>query len=432
MSQTETLFEEPVAEWSTPGPAFPHPQNPRALPSYRFYRRLRKIVLSLGQFQNAEAVAEYLLPALVEGSQEPGAVFLGGRAYRFEGEYFALFAKAGEAGDVPFGHRVPTHYPVMQKLLREGWALIYPSDPLFDPVIEKPLGGGPFAAIVIGARKECLISFTLAEPVPEEEVIYALLAVRAVADLALDRRELVELMEQAQEVQTSLLPAAPPTIEGYDIAFETRPAVIVGGDLFDFLEFSPSSFGVSIGDAMGHGLPAALQARDAVVGLRMAAAQDLPLEEAMARLARVLRGTSPSSRFLSMFYGELDAAGRIRYSNAGHPAPLLLRAASGHVEQLKAGGPVMGLAIPVAYEQGEAQLEPGDFLVLYTDGLTEARNAAGVEWSCRGLLRAVARRYSPATTAADVVRAVYEGLAEFTEGAVASDDRTLVVLRRRP
>jgi len=407
-------------------------QDPRTLPAYRFYRRLRKIVLSLGKFQSAEAVAEYLLPALLEGSDEPGAVFLGGRAYRFEGDHFALFAKAGDAGEVPYGYQVPSHYPVMEKLQRDGWALVYPDDSLFDPVIEDPLGGGPFAAIVIGSQKECLISFTLAEPVLEEEVTYALLAVRAIADLALDRRELVELMEQAQEVQTSLLPAAAPRFGGYDIAFASRPAMIVGGDLFDFLELSPTTLGFSIGDAMGHGLPAALQARDAVVGLRMAAEQDLKIARGMTRLAKVLRGTgsaSGSSRFISLFYGELDSRGNLSFINAGHPAPLLLRSVSGRVEALNTGGPVMGLPIEVAYEQGEAVLRSGDMLLLYTDGLTEARNAAGVEWGCRGLLGAVGRVLRQGHRDAQaVVKGILDSLSDFTDGRVASDDRTLVVI----
>ena len=261
---------------------------------------------------------------------------------------------------------------------------------------------------------------------------YALLAVRAIADLALDRRELVELMEQAQEVQTSLLPAVPPRLPGYDIAFESRPAVIVGGDLFDFLELSPTTLGFSIGDAMGHGMPAALQARDAVVGLRMAAEQDLKITRGMTRLAKVLRGTgstSGSSRFISLFYGELDVRGNLSYINAGHPAPLLLRSESGQVEALKTGGPVMGLPIEVAYEQGEAVLRPGDLLLLYTDGLTEARNAAGVEWGCRGLLQAVGRvLQQEQRDAKAVVAGIFDSLVDFTDGRVASDDRTLVVL----
>ena len=154
MNHVKTLLEtELPPSWMPSEMPSPLLQDPRTLPAYRFYRRLRKIVLSLGKFQSAAAVAEYLLPALLEDSGEPGAVFLGGRAYRFEGDHFALFAKAGNAGKVPFGYQVPSHYPVMEKLQRDGWALIYPEDPLFDPVIEDPLGGEPLPPLSLAPRK---------------------------------------------------------------------------------------------------------------------------------------------------------------------------------------------------------------------------------------------------------------------------------------
>jgi sigma-B regulation protein RsbU (phosphoserine phosphatase) len=238
--------------------------------------------------------------------------------------------------------------------------------------------------------------------------------------------QLPHWLEQAREIQTSLLPDGPPVYAGYEIAFRSRPAAVVGGDLFDFHETSPDILGLAIGDATGHGLPAALQARDAVVGLRMAAEQNLKLAKTMERLSRVVRTGGTGSRFISLFCAELDARGHLIYVNGGHPPPLILRAGGGDVVALGPTGPVMGLPFAPGYERGFAQLEPSDKLLLYTDGVVEAKDLAGDEFG-RDL---VVRSAKWAETAQDAVDLVFLALQAFTSGAVQADDETLVVVRR--
>ena len=124
-------------------------------------------------------------------------------------------------------------------------------------------------------------------------------------------------------IQQSLLVEEPPPFAGYDIAARSVPAEEVGGDFFDFLPFDDEMLGLAIGDASGHGLPAALLVRDVVTGLRMGIEKDLKIAHVFARLNRVIHRSNLSSRFVSVFYGELEANGNLVYVNAGHQPPLL-------------------------------------------------------------------------------------------------------------
>ena len=201
---------------------------------------------------------------------------------------------------------------------------------------------------------------------------------------------------------------------------------MVGGDLFDFPATAPDILGLAIGDATGHGLPAALQARDAVVGLRMAAEQNLELATTMERLSRVVRSGGTGSRFISLFRAELDSHGHLIYVNGGHPPPLIVRAGRRARRSPRPTGPVMGLPIETAYERGHAQLQPGDMLLLYTDGVVEAEDLAGDEFGEELLVRSA--RWGE--TAKDAVDLVFLALQAFTTGAPQADDETLVVVRR--
>jgi hypothetical protein len=407
-----------------------HAVNPRTLPVYNLYRRFRQIAHTLEEFGDSESVAHYLLKTLVEASSAPGALITGGRAYRCVGDVFELFEKLGESGPVPLGYRVPVSYPVLQDLLRQGWILVRDSDPRFDRAIEGPIQAHIFAAIVIGPSRDHLLSFTLQEPVPDEELIYALVSLRSIADLALRQRELIQFIEQAREIQTSLLPREAPRFDGYDVAFRSRPAMIVGGDIFDFQQVLPSTLGISIGDATGHGLPAALQARDAIVGLRMGVEENLKIVKMIEKLSRVVQAGGSVSRFISLFYTELDRHGNLVYVNAGHVPPLLFRHATGEVVELPSSGPVIGLPVAAHYEQSFERMAPGDVLLLYTDGLCEARNPAGEEHGLERMIAVLRREAAKGRTAREVVGRLFEELDAFTGGALQIDDETAVVVRR--
>src|SRR5437899_220434 len=140
------------------------------------------------------------------------------------------------------------------------------------------------------------------------------------------RRELEDLFAQARAIQLSLLPHGRPSFGECDIAAVSVPAQSVGGDLYDFIHVDRDTLGVAVADSSGHGLPAALQARDVATGLRMGVERDLKLQRVVERLNRVIHQSGLTSRFISMFFGELERNGNLSYINAGHPPPLLLDA----------------------------------------------------------------------------------------------------------
>jgi sigma-B regulation protein RsbU (phosphoserine phosphatase) len=400
------------------------PATPRALAVYALYRRLRHVLVTVGQSGSLESLVDALLAALVAAG--PDDPLVGGRAYRRCEDGFELFAKRGESGEVTLGYVLPTTYRPLADAVRDGWALVSSDDPRFDAALEAPLGGRAFAVVSLGPGADLLLAFTLREPVPHRELEEVLPTLRSIAELACRQRELVQSVEEARSVQTSLLATTAPTFPGFEVAFRSRPAMLVGGDLYDFRVPLPGTLALAVGDATGHGLPAALQARDAVVGLRMGWAQQLKLTRSLGDLAQVLHEGSSGRRFISLFAGELDSTGHLVYVNAGHPPPLHLRG-SRVVAELHGTGPVMGLTAAPEYGRGFAVLERGETLVLYTDGIPETCSPAGEEL---GVERLVEWLGSAMGCAADCVEEVFRRLDGFAGGAPAADDQTLMLVRR--
>lgn len=395
--------------------------------SQSLYRRLYQALTTIAKLEDTEAIVRYVMNALIEDAAPPYAIITGARAYRRVNTVYRLFAKAGQAGPVPIGFEVPADYPPVQKTIRQGWVLMRATDPDFDPRIEDVVGVQTYAAIALGPHKEFLVSFTLHEPVPDEEIIYALAAIRQVADMVLRHRELNAFIEQAREIQQSLLPQEAPDFSGYEFAFLSRPAESVGGDVYDFIPVSRAILGVLIADAIGHGLPAALQARDVVVGVRMGVEEDLKIVRMMEKLSAVLRHVSMGSRFTPVFYAEIEWNGNVIYVNAGHVPPFILRA-DASVQFLTVGGPVLGLPMEVAYQRSFERLRPGDLLVLYTDGITETTNVTGEEFGVQRLVEVVRRhRTDPLPT---ILTQVFAAVDEFRDGLPQEDDQTVVLIRK--
>ena len=233
-------------------------------------------------------------------------------------------------------------------------------------------------------------------------------------------------MREAAEIQKSLLPARAPEFPGFDIAAQSRPAEEVGGDWFDFLSLGEGTLGLSIGDASGHGLPAALMARDVVIGLRMGIEKELKAAHALEKLNRVLHAGSLSSCFASLLYGELEENGSFFYYNAGHDAPLLVTADG--CTLLRTGGTVLGPLPEARFRRHFAHLDHGALLALYTDGMIERRRRAGELF---GLDRLQALLHGGRELpAAELVERCFDELDRFGAGSGAADDQTLLIVRR--
>lgn len=243
-------------------------------------------------------------------------------------------------------------------------------------------------------------------------------------------RLLARDLDQASRIQRRLLPQAPPVLEGFDIAGYNAPCRTVGGDYFDYFRYGDGRVGVVLGDVAGKGMPAALLMTSLKGGVQvLAEVQDEP-DALVGALNRVVSANFPANRFVSLFFAILEPGSeRIRFCNAGHNPPLLVRA-DGTVEQLKGGGSILGFDADAPYAARECAVRPGDTVVLYSDGVTEASDSSDVEFG-EERLGALVRELS-SRPAEEIVAEVSAAVAEWSAGAPPADDITLVVVRRVP
>jgi sigma-B regulation protein RsbU (phosphoserine phosphatase) len=239
------------------------------------------------------------------------------------------------------------------------------------------------------------------------------------------RRQDRQESDDAADVQRSLLPRRIPEVPGYDIALTWQPARAVGGDYVDFLDLPDGRLGIGVADAIGKGVGAALLMANLQAAMRVLAASGPGPETLSGRVNRVLAGNTAPGKYITFFYGILDAArARFEYTNAGHNAPILIHA-SGECERLERGGAVLGVFPDWEYQRGEAALAPGDRLVLFTDGITEFQNAVGEDFGEERLLDLI--RANRRLDAQALRQAVMDALAAHSPDGF-QDDVTLVVL----
>jgi sigma-B regulation protein RsbU (phosphoserine phosphatase) len=285
------------------------------------------------------------------------------------------------------------------------------------------------AAIVVGRRPaRYVLFFTLAPNWEMEELDFALNTTRAALGSRLLEGRVHGSFLQAAEIQQSLLQEEAPHFPGFELACRSVAAEEVGGDFFDFYPFGSEMLGIAIGDASGHGLPAALLVRDVVTGLRMGLEKDLKISHVFGKLNRVIHKSNLSSRFVSVFYGELENDGNLIYVNAGHQPPLLFSGEKAH--ELAKGGTVIGPLPEIRFKRGVARLHPGDVLVMCTDGILERRGADGEFFGEDALKRSVVRNRGAG--AQDILDRLFAESFDHGSGRPWEDDATLVVVKRLP
>lgn len=390
----------------------------------KLFRKLERTLSRIESSQDVPHLLEAIMRTLVDDFREELGISAARLYYRRDSNY-VLRAQHGEGHHAPRGLRIATSYRPVRIAMEHGYVFMGEDDPGFDHRLEKRLGVRHFAAITLGAGREYLIGFTVSSDAGADQIRLSLNTVRHAVNLKLRQEVLQDLIEQARQIQLSLLPRTPPSFADYDIAGASVPAQEVGGDLYDFLEVSRRILGVAIGDSSGHGLPAALQARDVITGLRVAISEDYKIIRAVERLNRVISRGSPSARFISLFYGELETNGNLIYSNAGHPPPLVFR--DGKIRRLRKGGLVLGPSAEAVYERGYLAFRPGTTMLLYTDGISEAASPSGEEFGARRLARLLRRIHD--RPAAEIVQIVFDVVSRFSHGPL-EDDRTVVVVRR--
>jgi sigma-B regulation protein RsbU (phosphoserine phosphatase) len=254
---------------------------------------------------------------------------------------------------------------------------------------------------------------------------------REIADEVAQRECLNREVEIAREVQERLFPQKLPAVAGLDYAGHCRPALGVGGDYYDFLALPQEHLGVAIGDVSGKGIAAALMMASLQASLRGEATRAPEnLAAAVANINRLVFEASADNRYATFFYGQYDPRTRkFDYVNAGHNPPMLFHHALGQwtVRRLEIGGTVIGLIESYAYQQGSISLAPGDLLVAYTDGISEAMNCADEEWGEDRMMGTI--ETCDGLPAQEILQKIFTAADAFVAGAKQHDDMTLVVLR---
>ena len=260
-------------------------------------------------------------------------------------------------------------------------------------------------------------------------------AAASLATAAVERAHVAREMEIAREVQERLFPQRLPAIEGISLAGACRTVFGVGGDYYDAIEIGGGCLGLAIGDVSGKGISAALLMASLRACLRtMTRTTSSELIELMAHMNHLIYEASAINRYATFFFGIFDpAASRFHYVNAGHNPPVLLRkSASGSYEwlRLECGGPVIGLLPEATYEQDSLLLHPGDVLLAYTDGISEAMNSAEEEWGEEAMTLAAQKNCEG--TVEDIVKAIFAAADTFAGNASQHDDMTVLVMKVSP
>ena len=245
---------------------------------------------------------------------------------------------------------------------------------------------------------------------------------------SLEKTILEEELAVARRIQRQFLPNRLPMTSGFSLAGLNAPSKAVGGDYYDTVDVGGGCYLVAIADVAGKGVPAALLASMVQAVIRTQAVDRRPVGELMGRLNRLVHEATPEDRFATCVLAEVSADGSaFSFSNAGHNYPII-RSANGSCRFLDEGGIPLGIEPGAVYTQGKASLEPGDALVMYTDGITDARNRLGEDFGEERLVSLV-ERMPERFTADEIVRAISDEVARFSDGADQMDDITLVALK---
>ncbi len=356
----------------------------------------------------------------------------GGLLYAERRDNFALVRAVGTPG-VPVAEALDASLSPLAEVARHRVYIFREPDAEGSPHRLGLLPRAAVAALMVGQRPHRYAIFlVLADGWQMDELDFALNTIRASLDARLVDARVRGSFREAAEIQQSLLVEEPPVFVGYDIAARSVAADEVGGDFYDFEDFGGDVLGLSIGDASGHGLPAALLVRDVVTGLRMGIERELKVAHVFEKLNRVIHRSRLSSRFVSVFYGELESDGSLVYVNAGHQPPILFfrdAPSPGPDEmELRVGGTVIGPLPEARFRRGFAKVHPGEVLLMLTDGILERRDKAG-EFFGLDRVRAIVRERQ-GEPAPVILERLFEATLAWGEGRPWEDDATIVIVKR--
>jgi sigma-B regulation protein RsbU (phosphoserine phosphatase) len=239
-------------------------------------------------------------------------------------------------------------------------------------------------------------------------------------------------LNKAREVQKSILPEHEYTFHDYVIFGISDPAEIVGGDLFDYIEIGSEGdyLAIAVGDAASKGVSAAAEALYISGALRMACSFEIKIVPLMRRMNSLVSKIFLDEKFASLFYGELsrDKSGLMLYANAGHNSPMFVKKDSGQITTLLSTGPVLGPSPYAKYTIEKITFEPGDVLLIYSDGVTDAANTKFEPYGEKRLGKILLEKKD--LSPKEITYSIMDDVIKFSKNGKYADDKTIVVIKR--
>lgn len=348
--------------------------------------------------------------------------------------------RVGEVGEIRVSRNV------MDEVVIKGKSVLT-SDAQHDPRFASGTvvlqGVRSVLAVPLGVSEKVFGIIYADSPIAEgrftEDHLKVLTTLASVAAIRVENARLVEArfqqerlereLQLAMEIQQRFQPTAPPVVMGYEFQGISFPCYEIGGDYYDFIKRDDGRLVIALGDVSGKGTAAALLMSSLHASIHAQTGSHDSLVETISAVNRYLAENIPSNRFVTLFYAELDPdSGALSFLNAGHNPPLIVHSA-GTVEQLASGGLPLGIKADAEYREGRTHLQPGDVLVIYSDGVTEAASPSGEEFGPTRLYEVVSRNVD--ASAAGIRDRIESALTKFSQGTQAADDITLVIVKRQ-
>ncbi len=390
-----------------------------------FYKKMDSLLIEIG---NEHSGSHYLLNIAKEVEKIFGSdLHLDtSRVYEKNTDEFILISPLQDFNETVFPLRISLKTQTIELIkIYRLYIFDSPDNYCHIKLIENNEYSIPAAFVVESRANEWIVVFELKSGWIREEIEFCLNLIRTLIDYKLFAASLQTELEQASKIQKSLLPACPPNIPGYRIAGFSQPAALVGGDFYDYYKFE-NKFGFYMGDASGHGIPAALMARDAVIGLRMVLRNKLKIIPSLKKLNSVIAKSIYSTGFISFFFAEINNEGNIIYVNAGHPPAILID--ENGIKKLDPTGPVLGAIPKISIEKICSQLSPESLLIIYSDGILERQNKEGEFYGEERLNQLVYKIRNLDVN--DILEKIFLSVDEFGGDLKWEDDATIIVIKK--
>lgn len=390
-----------------------------------FYRKLDELLSRIEMSGERSELLTEVINEVLELFGEDLCI-LNGRLYEVEGNELVLRLNMKSRGNAREGTRIPIDYPPVKLLFKHRCYIFDSTTPGIDKEFENTvIGGTDSAAIIVGRERLAVLAFGLAEGWEREVLELSLNTIRHALNHRFETEGIRADMSETRLIQRSLFPERIPEFAGYEIAAKSISAEDVGGDFYDLLTPDEDILGIALGDASGHGLPAALLVRDVVTGLRMGVEMQTKITPTIEKLNRVIHQSTVSTKFVSLFYGELESNGNLMYINAGHIPPFLL--VNRGMRRLEVGGSILGPLPEIKFKRGFVHFDKGGVFVLLSDGILERLSPAGVDFG-EEPVQAIIEEYRE-RSAQEILDKILTAAKNHGVGRW-EDDATVMVIRR--